>query len=107
MDIIENGVVTDNVGLNFYEPDSIIGQNHVYELSLLFFREYGPLPSFKLISYYRDLNIMLALKAVPYPGLDLTSLIAINSFTSMRSHPITLEQATVLPKSLSSDHRSD
>ena len=42
-----------------------------------------------IISYYRDLNIMLASKAVPYPGLDLTSLIAINSFMSMRSHPIT------------------
>ena len=28
MDIIENGMVTDNVGLNFSEPHSIIGQNH-------------------------------------------------------------------------------
>ena len=34
MDIIENGMVTDNVGLNFSEPDIIIGQNHVYDLSL-------------------------------------------------------------------------
>ena len=40
MDIIENGMVTDNVGLNFSEPDSNIGQNHVYDLSLLFLREY-------------------------------------------------------------------
>ena len=48
MDIIENGMVTENVGLNFSEPDSIIGQNHVYDLSLLFLREYGPLPPFKL-----------------------------------------------------------
>ena len=30
MDIIENGLVTSNVGLNFSEPDGIIGQNHVY-----------------------------------------------------------------------------
>ena len=42
MDIIENGMVTDNVGLNFSEPDSIIGLNHIYDLSLLFLREYGP-----------------------------------------------------------------
>ncbi len=41
MDIIENGMVTDNVGLNFSEPDSIFDQNHVYDLSLLFLREYG------------------------------------------------------------------
>src|SRR4029434_8561849 len=39
---IENGMVTDNVGLNFSEPDSIICQNHVYDLSILFLREYGP-----------------------------------------------------------------
>ena len=50
MDISENGMVTDNVGLNFSEPDSMLGQNHIYDLSLslLFFRGYGPLPPFKL-----------------------------------------------------------
>ena len=48
MDIIENGMVTDNVGLNFSEPDSIIGQNHVYDLSLLFLREYGHPSSFQV-----------------------------------------------------------
>lgn len=42
MDIIENGIVTNNVGLKFSEPDGIIGQNHVYDLSLLFWCEYGP-----------------------------------------------------------------
>ena len=46
---IENGMVTDNVGLNFSEPDSIICQNHVYDLSMLFLREYGPHPPFKFI----------------------------------------------------------
>src|SRR4029434_349876 len=46
MDIIENGMVNDNVGLNFSEPDSIIGQNHVYDL--LFLCEYGPPSSFQI-----------------------------------------------------------
>src|SRR4029434_10305298 len=41
-------MVTDNVGLNFFEPDSIIGQNHVYDPSLLFLREYGPPSSFQV-----------------------------------------------------------
>ena len=35
MDIIKNGMVTNNVGLNFSEPDGIIGQIHVYYLSLV------------------------------------------------------------------------
>src|SRR4029434_9451515 len=48
MDIIENGMVADSVGLNFSEPDSIIGKNHVYDLSLLFLREYGPPSSFQI-----------------------------------------------------------
>src|SRR4029434_1961921 len=48
MDIIENGMVTNNVGLNLSEPDSIIGQNHVYDLSFLFLREYGPPSSFQV-----------------------------------------------------------
>src|SRR4029434_7672881 len=41
-------MVTDNVGLNFSEPDSIICQNHVYDLSLLFLCEYGPPSSFQV-----------------------------------------------------------
>src|SRR4029434_8450670 len=45
---IENGMVTDNVGLNFSEPDSIICQNHVYDLLILFLREYGPPSSFQV-----------------------------------------------------------
>ena len=48
MDIIEKGMVTDNVGLNFSEPKSIIGQNDVYDLSLLFLREYRPPSSFQV-----------------------------------------------------------
>src|SRR4029434_2410299 len=47
---IENGMVTDNVGLNFSEPDSIICQNHVYDLSILFLHEYGPPCSFQVYS---------------------------------------------------------
>src|SRR4029434_1360343 len=43
---IENGMVTDNVGLNFSEPDSIIGQNYVYDLSILFL--HGPPSSFQV-----------------------------------------------------------
>ena len=35
MDIIENGMLIDNVGLSFPEPDSIIGRNHAYDLSLV------------------------------------------------------------------------
>ncbi len=50
MDIIENGMVTDNVGLNFSEPDNIIGQNHVYDLSLLFLHEYGPPSSLSFLT---------------------------------------------------------
>ena len=50
MDIIENGMVTDNVGLNLSEPDSIIGQNHVYDLSLsCSCVNMDPLPPVKLI----------------------------------------------------------
>src|SRR4029434_1561083 len=45
---IENGMVTDNVGLNFSEPESIICQNYVYDLSILFLREYGPPSSFQV-----------------------------------------------------------
>src|SRR4029434_2936584 len=45
---IENGMVTDNVGLNFSEPDNIICQNHVYDPSFLFLREYGPPSSFQV-----------------------------------------------------------
>src|SRR4029434_5115663 len=33
---------------NFSEPDSIICQNHVYDLSILFLREYGPPSSFQV-----------------------------------------------------------
>src|SRR4029434_771849 len=36
------------LGLNFSEPDSIICQNHVYDLSILFLREYGPPFSFQV-----------------------------------------------------------
>ena len=41
MDIIENGMVTDNVGLNFSEPDSIIGHKTMFVISVLFLRQYG------------------------------------------------------------------
>jgi len=34
LEIIENWVITDNMGLNFSKSDCIIGQNEVYDLSL-------------------------------------------------------------------------
>lgn len=41
-DIPESGVIIINVGLNFSQPDSIIGQNHVCDLPLLLLCEFGP-----------------------------------------------------------------
>lgn len=37
MDIVETGVVIDNVSLELIECYSIVGQNHVYYLPLLLF----------------------------------------------------------------------
>src|SRR4029434_3350880 len=73
MDIIENGMVTDNVGLNFSEPDSIIGQNHVYDLSLLFLREYGPPFSFQvnLKHFFFFEHVFLLLQVFLFLYLDL------------------------------------
>lgn len=49
MDIIEDCVVIQVVCLNFSETCHIIGQNHVYDSSLLFLCEYGA-PSFSMFS---------------------------------------------------------
>src|SRR4029434_7949051 len=78
MDIIENGMVTDNVGLNFSEPDGIFGQNHVYDLSLLFLREYGPPSSFQVylinlvFFFFEHIFLLLQFFILLYLHLDLT-----------------------------------
>lgn len=38
----QSGVIIVKVGLNFSQPDSLIGQNHVCELLLLLLCEFGP-----------------------------------------------------------------
>lgn len=51
MDIVENGVVIDNVSLELLECYSIVGKNHVYHLPLLLFCEHrrpSPLSSLTL-----------------------------------------------------------
>ncbi len=40
MDIVETGMVIDNVSLELIECYSIVGQNHVYYLPLLLFCEH-------------------------------------------------------------------
>src|SRR4029434_3287323 len=70
MDIIENGMVTDNVGLNFSELDSIIG-------SLLFLCEYGPLSSFQVhlinlvLLFFEHVFLMLQVFLYLHPDLGL------------------------------------
>src|SRR4029434_8481541 len=74
---IENGMVTDNVGLNFSEPDSIICQNPVYDLSILFLREYGPPSSFQVylinlvLFFFEHVFLLLQVFLFLYLHLDL------------------------------------
>ncbi len=35
LDVIENMVIIDDIGLDFSQPDTIIGQNHVHNGSLV------------------------------------------------------------------------
>lgn len=41
MDVIENIVIIDDIGLDFSQPDTIVGQNHVYNGCLLCPSEHG------------------------------------------------------------------
>ena len=85
MDIIENGMVTDSVGLNFSEPDSIIGKNHVYDLSLLFLREYGPPSSFEVnlinlvLLFFEHVFLLLQVFLFLHLGLVLIVLTVFHS----------------------------
>ena len=41
LDVIENMVIIDDIGLDFSQPDTIIGQNHVHNGGLLCTSEHG------------------------------------------------------------------
>ena len=56
LDIIENVMIIDYVGLNFYKSDCIIGQNEVYDIFFLLLCEYGAPPYFVFSTF----NPMLA-----------------------------------------------
>src|SRR4029434_18817 len=75
---IENGMATDNVGLNFSEPDSITCQNPVLYLSVFCLREYGPLSSFQVylinlvFFFFEHVFLLLQVFLFLYIHLDLS-----------------------------------